>query len=287
MVAGVQTPATNHFTQVVVSCAPSQDARKYSDGVEFLLSQIRAHPVPDYPHRDRTTLQCSGGDRARSGNVQEAKRGSSWVAASTGDMTTPSLATRTARHRRNGNICCDPAGPARCWARSSGFRHAPSTPLRFVWKILRSERSLPTGSPLTDQLTLLYHQWTGAREWRSPTLSDPVAVTYAIRVLTSVLQPRCASKSDDPVGFTKPVDLRPQRSGLLAFPMQKGFLDLLLSRISGEGNSRECCPFTNANPKMLLKKVIVSKAFGSTFERPGRFPEPSFFSCALRHLQLH
>ena len=39
------------------------------------------------------------------------------------------------------------------------------------------------GSPLTDQLTLLYHQWMAGHRGtvRAPTLFDPVAVTYAIR----------------------------------------------------------------------------------------------------------
>jgi len=39
------------------------------------------------------------------------------------------------------------------------------------------------GSSLTDQLTLLYHQWNAGNDGRaaSPTLYDPVAVAYAIR----------------------------------------------------------------------------------------------------------
>ncbi len=85
------------------------------------------------------------------------------------------------------------------------------------------------GSPLTDQLTLLYHQWTGAKQWRLPTLFDPVAVTYAFRPDLCPAKPFRIEVDDR--GFTQPVAGTPNAEVCLQSD-EKGFLALLLSRIA-------------------------------------------------------
>ena len=84
------------------------------------------------------------------------------------------------------------------------------------------------GSALTDQLTLLYHEWSGTGEWKMPTLFDPVAVTYAIR---PDLCPATPMRIEvDAKGDTRPVDGPPNAQVCLKSD-EKGFQDLLLSRI--------------------------------------------------------
>jgi inosine-uridine nucleoside N-ribohydrolase len=87
------------------------------------------------------------------------------------------------------------------------------------------------GSALTDQLTLLYHEWSGAGAWKTPTLFDPVAVTYAIRPDLCPATPMRLDVGDK--GFTRPVAGMPNAAVCLQSD-EKGFLELLLSRIAGE-----------------------------------------------------
>ena len=65
------------------------------------------------------------------------------------------------------------------------------------------EKIFAFGSPLTDQLTLLYHQWVGGTDNHSPTptLFDPVAVTYAIRPDLCPAKPMRIEVDDK--GFTR------------------------------------------------------------------------------------
>ena len=87
------------------------------------------------------------------------------------------------------------------------------------------------GSRLTDQLTLLYHQWTGAKEWQSPTLFDPVAVTYTFR---PDLCPATPMRLEvDNKGFTRPVAGAPNAQ-ICLHSDEKGFLDLLFSRVASD-----------------------------------------------------
>jgi inosine-uridine nucleoside N-ribohydrolase len=87
------------------------------------------------------------------------------------------------------------------------------------------------GSPLTDQLTLLYHQWTAKAEWHSPTLYDPVAVTYAIRPDLCPATPVRLEVDDK--GFTRPVAGAPNAQVCLHSD-EKEFLELLVNRITAE-----------------------------------------------------
>jgi inosine-uridine nucleoside N-ribohydrolase len=230
--AGVQTPATNHFTQAAY--ARQSKPRKYPDGVEFLLSQIRAHPgqitliaigplfnVQAAIERDPTTFRKLKRVVIMGGSVYRG-----YDSGKTGDTHQPPSP--------EWNIRCDPAGarallgsgvPVFVMPLDSTQVHLENPALGAVFA---------HGSSLTDQLTLLYHQWAGAKEWRSPTLYDLVAVTYAIRPDLCPASPLRLEVDDH--GLTKPVDGAPNAQVCLHSD-EKGFLDLLLSRISGEGAS--------------------------------------------------
>ena len=84
------------------------------------------------------------------------------------------------------------------------------------------------GSALTDQLTLLYHEWSGTGGWKTPTLFDPVAVTYALRPDFCPATPMRIAV--DSKGNTKPVPGAPNAHVCLKSD-EEGFLKLLVGRI--------------------------------------------------------
>ena len=101
------------------------------------------------------------------------------------------------------NIRCDPAGARALLSASVPVFVMPLDSTQIPLETPAQGAIFSHGSPLTDQLTLLYHQWTGATEWRTPTLFDPVAVTYAIR---PDLCPATPMRLEvDVMGFTRPV----------------------------------------------------------------------------------
>ncbi len=95
------------------------------------------------------------------------------------------------------------------------------------------EKIFAHGSPLTDQLTLLYHQWMGNAEGHSPTptLFDPVAVTYTFRPDLCTAKPMHIQVDDK--GFTRAVSGEPNAQVCLQSDEQ-GFLKLLLDRATGD-----------------------------------------------------
>jgi inosine-uridine nucleoside N-ribohydrolase len=90
------------------------------------------------------------------------------------------------------------------------------------------------GSPLTDQLTLLYHQWLAGTVGHpsAPTLFDPVAVAYAVRPELCPATPLRLEVDD--IGFTRPVEGAPNAQVCLKSD-EEGFLELLLGRITTDG----------------------------------------------------
>jgi inosine-uridine nucleoside N-ribohydrolase len=126
------------------------------------------------------------------------------------------------------NIRCDPAGARALLASGVPVFMMPldSTQIRLTPQDLGALFS--HGSPLTDQLTLLYHQWTSPDTWQMPTLYDPVAATYAIRPDICPSKPMRIDVDDR--GFTRPVSGAPNAQVCLKSD-EKEFLDFLLKRI--------------------------------------------------------
>jgi inosine-uridine nucleoside N-ribohydrolase len=226
VLAGVPGKST-HFSQAAY--ALQSPPRRHDDAVPFLLSQIRQHPgqitliaigplfniqaaIAQDPatFRQLKRVVIMGGsiyrgyDNHKTGNVQ----------------TPPSP---------EWNILCDPAGAQALFASGVPVYVMPldSTQVRLQLSALGSV--LSHGSPLTDQLTLLYHQWSGSAEWRWPTLFDPVAVTYSFRPDLCPAKPLRLEVDDK--GFTRPVPGEPNAQVCLQSD-EKGFLDLLVSRIT-------------------------------------------------------
>ena len=90
-----------------------------------------------------------------------------------------------------------------------------------------------SGNPLTDQLTLLYHQWIGGAVAAGnptpvPTLFDPVAVAYSFKPELCPMVPMRIEV--DEKGFTRKVDGAPNAEVCLKSD-EAGFLNLLLGRL--------------------------------------------------------
>jgi inosine-uridine nucleoside N-ribohydrolase len=222
--AGVRTPATNHFTQAPY--ALQEPERKHGDAVGFLLREVAAHP-------GEITLIAIGPlfneqaaiarDPATFRKLKRVVLMGGSVYRGYGDGNQPASA--------EWNILCDPAGARSLLASGVPVFMMPLDSTQVHLTLPELGTILSHGSPLTDQLTLLYHQWTGADAWKMPTLFDPVAVTYAIRPALCPVQPMRLDIDDK--GFTRPVVGEPNAQVCLQSD-EKGFLELLLKRISAD-----------------------------------------------------
>jgi inosine-uridine nucleoside N-ribohydrolase len=227
--AGVPTPHKNVFTQAAY--ARQAPELKHKDAVEFLLGQIRAHPgqitliaigplsnIQAAIARDPATFRMLKRVVMMGGSIYRGYN--NWKSGDTHRPPSPEW-----------NILCDPAGARALLGSGVPVFMMPldSTQIRLENPGLGTV--FAHGSPLTDQLTLLYHQWTGASEWRPPTLYDPVAVTYAMRPDLCPATPMRLEVDDN--GFTRPVSGSPNAQVCLRSD-EKGFLELLVGRITGE-----------------------------------------------------
>ncbi|HTW60934.1 MAG TPA: nucleoside hydrolase [Terracidiphilus sp.] len=227
--AGVPTTAANHFTQAAY--ARHAPARKHGDAVAFLLREIRAHPgtvtliaigplfnVQAAIARDPATFRKLKRVVMMGGSIERG-----YDDEKTGDDHEPPSA--------EWNIRCDPAG-LRALLKSGVpvfIMPLDSTQVHLTQPELAE--ILSRGSPLTDQLTLLYHEWTGASAWRMPTLYDPVAAAYVIRPELCPAKPMHIEVGDG--GFTRP-EAGPPNADVCLKSDEKDFMSFLLQRIAAK-----------------------------------------------------
>jgi inosine-uridine nucleoside N-ribohydrolase len=227
VMAGVRTQAPSPLTQAAY--AQQEPARKHGDAVEFLLRQIRAHPgqitliaigplfnVQAAIERDPVTFRQLKRVVMMGGSVFRG-----YDRGQTGAAQPPSA---------EWNIRCDPAGAQALLASGVPVFMMPLDSTQIHLEQSEQAAIFSHGSPLTDQLTLLYHEWSGKGAWKTPTLFDPVAVAYAIRAQLCPATPMSLEVDDK--GFTRQVGGRANVQVCLQSD-EKGFLDLLLERIAG------------------------------------------------------
>lgn len=226
--AGPATGADNVFTQAAY--AKQSAARKYPDGVQFLFEQIRKHPgeitliaigpltnVQAAIERDPATFRKLKRVVLMGGSVY---RGYDEGA----DTARPPSA--------EWNINRDPAGAKALLGSGVPVFMMPLDSTQVHLGAAEREAIFAHGSPVTDQLVLLYHQWTAGSEGKlnAPTLFDPVAVTYAFRPDLCPAKPMRIEV--DEKGFTRPVE-GPANAQVCLASDEKGFLGLLLERLTG------------------------------------------------------
>jgi purine nucleosidase len=221
---GVHTVQTNIFTQATY--ARRQPDRKYPDGVDFLFRQIRLHPgeitlIAIGPlnnlhaaiDKDPTTFRKLKCVVIMGGSVYRGYGPSG---------TPPQIEWNAGR---------DPAGLRALLASGVSVFVLPLDSTQISLSQADQDRIFSFGSPVTDQLTLLYYQWRALNDWHgaSPTLFDPVAAAYAFKPDVCTMQPIRLDVNDK--GMTVPVDGAPNAYVCLKSD-EKGFVELLLGRIT-------------------------------------------------------
>lgn len=226
--AGVPSKQTNVFTQAVY--AQRAPWWSYVPGAaDFLLGKIREHPgeitliaigplnnIEEAIKRDPETFRKLKRVVMMGGSIYRGYDGRD------GERRPPDA---------EWNISRDPAGLRALLASGVPVFMMPLDSTQVHLETKEREEIFAHGSPLTDQLTLLYHQWKAGTEGHpdAPTLYDPVAVTYAIRPDLCPATPMRLEVDDK--GFTKPVDGAPNAKVCLKSD-EKGFLELLVGRLT-------------------------------------------------------
>ncbi len=226
--AGAATETDNVMTQAAY--ARQAPNLTHTDGAAFLLDQIRAHPgqitliaigplfnVQAAIARDPATFRKLRRVVMMGGSIDRG-----YDDGKTGARRPPDA---------EWNISRDPAGARALLGSGVPVFMMPLDSTQIHLGIPQQGEIYAQGSPLTDQLTLLYHEWRGAKEWKLPTLFDPVAVAYAIRPELCPVKPMRIEVDDK--GFTRPAAGKPNVQVCLRSD-EKGFLGFLLFRISGE-----------------------------------------------------
>lgn len=222
--AGVPTQTTNIFTQAVY--ALRQPERKHPDGVTFLLQQIRQHP-------GKITLIGIG----PLGNIRAALERDPGTFAKLARVVLMSGSI----HRGYGpagkppevewNVGQDPEGLKALLASGVPVTMLPLDATQIALTPDQQDRVFSSGTPMTDQITLLYHQWKARAGWHppGPNLYDPVAVAYALKPeICKTQQPLHIEVQGK---MTVPVDGTPNAQVCLSLD-EKSFVDFLLERIA-------------------------------------------------------
>ena len=229
--AGAPTAHSNVFTQAAY--AKEAPDKKHPDAVEFLLGQIRLHPGEITLIAIGPLVNIGAAIERDPATFRKLKR-----VVLMGGSVARGYDDKSGAHRPpdpEWNIVCFPAGAKALLASGVPVFMMPLDSTQIHLETPQREAIFSHGSALTDQLTLLYHEWMGGTDGHSPalapTLFDPVAVTYAVRPELCPATPMRLEVDDK--GFTRRVDGAPNAQVCLQ-SNEKGFLEFLLSRITKE-----------------------------------------------------
>ncbi len=226
--AGPMTKTDNAMTQAAY--AKRAPEKKFGDGAEFILHEARAHPgeitligigplstVRAAIERDPTVFKKLKRVVIMGGSVY---RGYGTDAQGKPKPPEPEW-----------NILNDPVGLKALLSSGVPLYMMPLDSTQVPLDAKDRETIFAHGSALTDQLTLLYHEWMGGTPNHSPTptLFDPVAVTYTFRPDLCPAKPLHIDV--DARGLTTPGNGAPNAQVCLE-SNEKGFLALLLKRVA-------------------------------------------------------
>lgn len=228
--AGPATKTDNVMTQAAY--AKRDPNTKFSDGAEFILRAAREHPgqvtligigplftVEAAIKRDPAAFKRLKRVVIMGGSVH---KGYGMDAQGKPKAAEPEW-----------NILNDPAGLKALLASGVPVTMMPLDSTQVPLDTRGREAIFAHGSALTDQLTLLYHEWMGGTQnhGATPTLFDPVAVTYTFR---PDLCPAKAMHIDvDAKGMTIPGQGTPNADVCLQSD-EKGFLGLLEGQVTAD-----------------------------------------------------
>jgi len=233
--AGIPTPQTNVFTQAAY--ARQAPVREYSDGVQFMLEQIHQHP-------GQITLIAIGPES----NLQAALARDpvtfhqlKQIVLMGGSVDRGYDDSQTGAHRpasAEWNIRAATAAAQAVFGSGVPLVVLPLDSTQIRLDPQRREAIFAHGSALTDQLTLLYHQWAAKNKWTAstpelpaPTLFDPVTVAW---LLNPKLCPTTPMRLEvDAQGFTRRAPGVANAQVCLQ-GNETGILDLIEHRIAAE-----------------------------------------------------
>ncbi len=201
--------------------------RAFSDGAEFILDQIRRHPgeITLIAIGPLSTVQAAI-SRAPS-TFRKLKRvvmmgGSIYIGYDNSKTGVPGPPSS------EWNIHADPAGAKALLASGVPVFMMPLDATQIRLPLADQETIFAQGSQLTDQLTLLYHEWSGPGALRTPTLYDPVTVAFATHPELCPVSPLRIEVDDQ--GFTRPVKGAVNAQVCLKAD-EEGFLTLMMDRV--------------------------------------------------------
>jgi purine nucleosidase len=224
--AGLHTETDNVMTQRAY--AGRFPAHAHADGVQALLEEIKRHPgeitliaigplfnIGAAIDRDPETFRKLHRVVMMGGSVERGYDGAK------GER-------RPAEPEWN--IDRDPKDAAKLFAAGVPIFMMPLDSTQIHFETVARDRIFGAGTPITDQLTLLYHQWvaTTPNHWPTPTLFDPVAVAYTFRPDLCPMTPMRIEV--DAKGLTSRVTGAPNAEVCLKSD-EKGFLKLLMERL--------------------------------------------------------
>jgi purine nucleosidase len=230
--AGVHSETDNAMTQRTY--AEQFPAGKHADGVGALLEQIRQHPgevtliaIGPLPNigaaidRDPETFRKLHRVVMMGGSINRGYDGKN------GELRPPDA---------EWNINRDPKDAAKLLAAGVPIFMMPLDSTQIHLETAARDAIFAAGNPVTDQLTLLYHQWVANTPNHSPTptLFDPVAAAYTYRPDLCPMQPMRIDVDDK--GFTRKVSGEPNVQVCLKSD-EEGFRALLIERLKLSANS--------------------------------------------------
>jgi len=224
---GIATP-DSHFTQGAY--ARQEPVRTHPDAVDFLLGQIRAHP-------GRITLIAIGplvNEQAAIARDPATFRKLRRVVMMGGSIYRGYDDWKTGAHRPpdpEWNIRCDPAGAQALLASGVPVYMMPLDSTQIPLQAAGRAAIFSRRTPLTEQLGLLYGEWSAATGRQTPTLYDPVAVTFAVRPELCPVRPMHLEVGGK--GYTRPVAGAPNVQVCLQSD-EAGILRFLIGRIAGD-----------------------------------------------------
>ncbi|HUX45140.1 MAG TPA: nucleoside hydrolase [Terracidiphilus sp.] len=228
--AGPETKTDNVMTQAAYSRGWAGKTR--GDGVEQLLETIRRHPgevtliaigplftVQAAIQRDPATFRKLKRVVMMGGSIYRGYDGAH------GER-------RPAEPEWN--IDRDPAGMRALLTAGVPIFLMPLDSTQIHLQEAERKRIFTDGGVLGRQLAELYREWVAGTpaHWPTPTLFDPVAVTYSFRPDLCPAKPMRIAVDDK--GFTRPVAGKPNVAVCLQ-SNEQGFLKLLKDRIVGSG----------------------------------------------------
>lgn len=232
---GVRTPDT-HFTQAAY--ARLEPARQHPDAVSFLLGQIRAHPGQITLIAIGPLFNVQAAIARDPATFRKLKR----VVMMGGGIYRGYDQGKSRQHtppQPEWNILCDPAGARALLASGVPVFMMPLDSTQIPLEQAMQAQIFSSGSRLSDQLTLLYHEWSGSGAWRTPTLFDPVTIAYALHPALCPVKPMRIQIEEN--GLTRPVEGEPNAEVCLQSD-QAGILSLLLGRIAVHPGAQAVLP---------------------------------------------